>query len=118
MIGVLLYLALVSSPAQNVNVGSWIIGWRSLATSGGMDYIRIGTGDCKYMMSINGGLETCVRVEPEPTDASAIVIGASLGYRCNDAGVCIDGMVPVYSCADKSRILLTAEDGTKHCIKF
>jgi hypothetical protein len=22
------------------------------------------------------------------------------------------------TCADKSRILLTAEDGTKHCIKF
>ena len=23
-----------------------------------------------------------------------------------------------WSCADKSRVLLTAEDGTKHCVKF
>lgn len=23
-----------------------------------------------------------------------------------------------YTCADKSRILLTAEDGTRHCVKF
>jgi hypothetical protein len=25
---------------------------------------------------------------------------------------------PTYTCADKSRVLLTGEDGTKHCIKF
>lgn len=25
---------------------------------------------------------------------------------------------PVWTCADKSRVLLTAEDGTRHCIKF
>jgi len=29
-----------------------------------------------------------------------------------------DQYQPVYHCADKSRILLTAEDGSKHCIKL
>jgi hypothetical protein len=32
--------------------------------------------------------------------------------------LCYDSPPSEWTCADKSRILLTAENGTKHCIKF
>lgn len=35
-----------------------------------------------------------------------------------DGDDCIFTELPHWTCAEKSRILLTAEDGTKHCIKF
>jgi hypothetical protein len=54
----------------------------------------------------------------QPMDVPAITIGVKLGWNCNKDGGCIDGPVEVYSCADKARILLTDEQGGKHCVKF
>ena len=38
-------------------------------------------------------------------------------WRTMIRGGCITG-IPKLTCADESRILLTAEDGSKHCLKF
>jgi hypothetical protein len=66
------------------------------------------------------GVEWCFGPvdHPEPVDVPAIQRKYSTGVICglND---CIE-LPPkkIWTCADRSRILLTAEDGTKHCIKL
>ena len=39
------------------------------------------------------------------------------GPSCN-MSVCEKVRNQVWTCADKSRVLLTAEDGTRHCVRF
>jgi hypothetical protein len=55
--------------------------------------------------------------KPEPVDVPAIKAEAP---NCFDPKGNAGGSMPcgATTCADKSRILLTAEDGTKHCVKF
>jgi hypothetical protein len=52
-----------------------------------------------------------------PIDTSAVVIGSRLGCDSSDT-ICMDHLVNVWGCKDKSRVLLTAEDGSRHCISF
>ena len=54
----------------------------------------------------------------EPTDVPAVQVGGHLGFEGCGQSACFDHWVTDYTCADKTRILLTAEDGTKHCVKF
>jgi hypothetical protein len=56
---------------------------------------------------------------PESPDVPAIKIGSVMVCRKRLGCTTTEGEeLPTYSCADKSRILLTAEDGTHHCVKF
>jgi hypothetical protein len=52
-------------------------------------------------------------------DVPAIKVGSHLAAICggkyDSVAVCMDGQVEDYSCADKSNVLLTAEDGEKWC---
>jgi hypothetical protein len=52
-------------------------------------------------------------------DVPAIKVGSHLAAICggkyDSVAVCMDGQVDDYSCADKSNVLLTAEDGKKWC---
>jgi hypothetical protein len=60
----------------------------------------------------------------EPLDVPAIVLKCTFDKEGNPGTECCDGNWPycheegITTCADKSRILLTAEDGSKHCVKF
>ena len=97
---------------------------------------------CDWNIGIQNGHKACIDMErqgvrfakegeraPEPMDVPAIqvpadselenmggdIFGCSNGGRLN-LGHCAGGHT--YSCADKSRVLLTDESGKKHCIKF
>jgi hypothetical protein len=52
-------------------------------------------------------------------DVPAIKVGSHLAAICggkyDSVAVCMDGQVDDYSCADKSNVLLTAENGAKWC---
>jgi hypothetical protein len=52
-----------------------------------------------------------------PLVVPAIVVGSHLGYG-DCQGACMDHPIADYSCADKSRVLLTTEEGKKICVKF
>jgi hypothetical protein len=54
---------------------------------------------------------------PESKVVPAIVVGSHLGYG-DCQGACMDHPIADYSCADKSRVLLTTEEGKKICVKF
>lgn len=54
----------------------------------------------------------------EPVDVPAVQVGTRLGNDCGPDVMCFEHQIPVYSCTDKSRVLLSSEDGKKHCIKF
>lgn len=58
-------------------------------------------------------------ISPEPMDVPAIQVGSHLGCENTSSYyACLDHQVADYSCADKSRVLLTDEQGGKHCVKF
>jgi len=52
---------------------------------------------------------------PSGSEARTFNCNEGHWWLMNDYAEC---RVTRWSCADKSRILLTAEDGSKHCIKF
>lgn len=54
------------------------------------------------------------RLEPVDVPAIEVFTAEEIQVRCQKLGACSQ----VWTCADKARILLTAEDGTRHCIKF
>ena len=60
------------------------------------------------------------KVKPEPVDVPAIKQSPeTLITPIICGGKCDPLHIPArWICADKSRILLTAEDGTKHCVKY
>jgi len=70
----------------------------------------------------NTDLSTMSGANNPPMDVLAIQEERPSPYPCNLSSapftVCITGTEKVWTCADKSRVLLTAEDGTRHCIKF
>jgi hypothetical protein len=45
-------------------------------------------------------------------------IPASGGDGYSQYAVCVTGPETVVTCADKTRVLLTSEDGKRHCIKL
>jgi hypothetical protein len=54
-----------------------------------------------------------------PVDVPAITITVPADHPCNlksPYAVCLTGPETRWTCEDKTRILLTAEDGTKHCV--
>jgi hypothetical protein len=51
-------------------------------------------------------------------DVRPIATGGHMGFACKPGTVCYDSYIVDYTCADKTRVLLTSEDGKKHCIKF
>ena len=54
-----------------------------------------------------------------PLLVPAVQDGTRLGWVCGGEpmAACMDGQVPVWKCADPSRIKLTAEDGTVWCLR-
>jgi len=54
--------------------------------------------------------------KPEPTDVPAIH-RSGLSYA-DCAALLLTICEPDYTCADKRRVLLTSEDGVRHCILF
>ena len=55
-------------------------------------------------------------VTEEPMDVPAISVASEYIIPCGSEAK--DVPCGTFTCKDKSRILLTAEDGTHHCIKF
>ena len=57
-----------------------------------------------------------------PIDVPAIQEERPSPYPCNLSSgpfaVCITGPEKVWTCQDKSRVLLISEDGVRHCIRF
>ncbi|MCU1305135.1 MAG: hypothetical protein JWQ87_5419 [Candidatus Sulfotelmatobacter sp.] len=51
---------------------------------------------------------------PEPRDVPAVLKSCKHQATCTEA----EALSPFWMCADKSRVLLTSEDGKKHCVKF
>lgn len=54
----------------------------------------------------------------EPMDVPAFQSGQYQVCRGLGSEHCTGPQMPEWSCRDKSRVLLTAEDGSKHCISF
>jgi hypothetical protein len=71
---------------------------------------------------------TFTSAQPQPVmDVPAILASRPASHPCNlpSGGrdgmvyaVCVTGDETYWTCADMSRILLTAENGMKHCISF
>ena len=70
--------------------------------------------------------QRCITPPSEPMDIPAINDKPFLMHAKGDCwgeglqAICTQSDIfkPTYTCADKSRVLLTAEDQSRHCIKF
>jgi hypothetical protein len=70
--------------------------------------------------SVCGERRPCNFIAPsEPIDIDAVDDSPLILFMCNGP-TCINNHTPPphWTCADKSRILLTDESGGKHCLKF
>jgi hypothetical protein len=96
--------------------------------------VQVGMGKTKCVTTRGAdGIETrCIgwdAPKPEALDVPAIqelrrnpLAGVPCGAPSISPSDCVtlaaDAKVKVWTCSDKERILLTAEDGSKHCVKF
>lgn len=122
MIGILLWLAMMGDSGPVIWHGTLVLGDGAHTTFRDDGFAASATDVPAIQVDV-------ISDKPGPTLAGAadmstypcpsgqhyeLVEGFTDFWECRGAHV----VKQRWSCSDKSRILLTAEDGTKHCIKF
>lgn len=93
-------------PAVHIPIDSWV----TLQTDSDPTS-NISSGMAVFACSNHGKVPEIITTQTATTSSVTTTMRfPGMGEKC------VGGWR--WGCADKSRILLTAEDGTKHCIKF